>query len=186
MSTIKRKKVSDLLGKKFNHLTVVSYLGKGRYDKHYWGCECDCGGYVELNTSRLTGNTPTRSCGCLRKEALLENRADPRKHGLSGRKIYYIYHSMKSRCYNPNSQRWKYYGAKGVTVCEEWSNVESFCKWAEENGYKEGLSIDRINPDLGYSPDNCEWVTVSENSRRVGVGKRQRKIQQVKVSEERG
>lgn len=175
MSTT-RKKVSDLLGKKFNRLTVDSYLGKGLHDKHYWGCTCECGGYIRLNTSRITGNNATRSCGCIRKETMLENRHDPSKHGLSGSKLYNIYQTMKQRCSNPNNQRWKYYGGKGITVCEEWEEVTSFCKWAEENGYEEGLSIDRINPDLGYSPDNCEWVTVSENSRRVKRGKLQGKI----------
>jgi hypothetical protein len=110
---IVRKKVTDLVGKKFNRLLVVEYLGEGRHRKHRWKCLCDCGNTLELNTSSLTSNRPTKSCGCLRKETLEGNRKDPTKHGLHGHKLYRVYQQMWQRCTNPNSQRWDYYGAKG-------------------------------------------------------------------------
>jgi hypothetical protein len=166
MSTT-RKKVSSILGKKFNRLTVTEYLGKGDYAKHYWLCKCECGKTIRLNTSRITSNNPTKSCGCLRKEVLLGNRCDPTRHGLHKHKLYSVFYAMHYRCYNKNAPRFKYYGGKGVKVCEEWANFVDFYSWAVTSGYKEGLSIDRINPDSDYMPSNCRWITVSENTRRI-------------------
>ena len=76
---------------------------------------------------------------------------------------------MKQRCSNPKSQRWKYYGAKGIKV--EWETVESFYDWAMKSGYKSGLSIDRIDNEKNYCPENCRWVTVSENTRHAHLGR---------------
>lgn len=172
---VQRKPLSDLIGRTFNRLTVVDYLGKRSHGKHWWLCACSCGGFVELNTSRLTGNSPTKSCGCLRKERLKENRADPTKHGytISHPKLYAIYYGMMQRCYNQNSQRYKYYGGRGVDVCLHWrQDVAHFVNWSLEFGYEEGLSIDRRNASIGYCPANCEWVSVSENSRRMNEARR--------------
>jgi hypothetical protein len=166
MSTIKRKPVSDLLGYKWGRLEVVDYLGLGKHNKHYWGCVCECGGRVTLATYRITGKDPTLSCGCLRKEVLSTNRNDPTKHGLHKHKLYAVFHAMHYRCSNENAQRWKYYGGKGIKVCYEWANFPRFYKWAMSSGYKEGLSIDRVDPDSNYCPSNCRWITVSENTRR--------------------
>ena len=85
-------------------------------------------------------------------------------------RLYWILHSMKSRCYNPNVYAYKWYGGKGITICPEWlskNGVENFIEWALNNGYREGLTIDRINPDKPYSPNNCQWITRSENSKRA-------------------
>lgn len=82
-------------------------------------------------------------------------------------KLYKIYHGIKYRCYNPNCKDYRWYGEKGIKLCADWDTYEKFKKWALSHGYKEGLSIDRLNHDLDYSPDNCEWVTVSENSKRM-------------------
>lgn len=83
---------------------------------------------------------------------------------------------MRMRCENKNSQRFKYYGAKGIKICEEWSNFMPFHDWAIANGWRKGLSIDRIDSNKDYSPDNCEWVTVSENSRRMNDSRRTKKV----------
>ena len=167
--SITRKPVSNLVGKKFNRLTVVEYLGVRKWGKHWWRCMCDCGTEVEINTSRITGkSSSTKSCGCLRKESMTKNRADPYRHGLHKHKLYAIYYQMLQRCYNPNSQRYKYYGGSGIHVCSEWQeNFLEFYSWAINNGWEDGLSIDRVDNTKGYSPRNCEWVTVSENSRRM-------------------
>jgi hypothetical protein len=168
------KPISNLLGKSFNRLTVVKYLGKRNHGKHWWLCKCECGGTVELNTSRITGNSPTKSCGCIRKEKLIENRYDPTKHGLHKHKLYAIYHGMLQRCYNPKSQRYMYYGSSGISVCAEWrESFENFFRWAIVSGYKEGLSIDRLDSAEDYTPENCQWVTVSENSRRMNESRRE-------------
>lgn len=165
------KKVSNLVGETFNRLTVVSYLGKRNHGKHWWGCSCSCGGYIELNTSTVK-NGYTKSCGCIRKEKLILNRACPDRHGLHKHKLYAVYYAMLGRCDNPKSQRFKYYGGKGIDVCDDWRfSFEYFYEWAIESGYKHGLSIDRIDSDGDYTPRNCQWVTVSENTRRAHEGK---------------
>lgn len=177
MSTT-RKKVSDLVGFKVGRLEVIAYSGKGAYDKHYWNCVCECGTMTTVNTSRLTGAKPVLSCGCLRKEKLLENRCSPTRHGLHRHKLYAIHCSMKHRCTNPNSQRWSYYGGKGVSVCDEWQDFMTFYSWAISNGYQEGLSIDRIDSDGDYHPDNCQWITVAENTRKSNVRNSRTKVQE--------
>lgn len=92
-----------------------------------------------------------------------KSRRNQRKYGVAATRLYRIWGGMKSRCYNPNQRNYKYYGAKGIEVCEEWkSSFEAFRKWATENGYQEDLTIDRIDGDKGYSPDNCRWTTMSE------------------------
>ena len=176
-----RKPISNLLGKTYNRLTIVKYLGKRKWDKHYWECFCRCGGNIILNTSRITSNSATKSCGCLRKETVLENRKDPTKHGftISHPKLYAIYHNMIQRCYNVNSCSFDRYGGKGIKVCNEWRDDSiEFITWAITNGYQEGLSIDRLNPREGYCPSNCEWCTLSENVRRAGEFRRNEKFKQ--------
>jgi len=170
MRGTKRKMVSDLLGKSFGRLTVTEYIGLGKYDKHYWKCSCECGGEITLPTYRITGKaSATSSCGCLRKERLRENRYDPTTHDLSNTKLYAVFQSMKHRCSNPNSQRFDYYGGKGVKVL--WETVEDFVAWAESSGYTEGLSIDRVDSDGDYCPENCRWISLEENTRRAHLGR---------------
>ena len=163
---------SDLIGYRLGKLEVVKYLGKGKYDKHYWGCSCECGGSVVLPTYRITGSIPTLSCGCLRVEKFKENRHNPTKHGLHKHKLYSVYYAMLYRCYNPNAPRWKYYGAKGIAVCVEWQTFEDFYKWAMANGYEDGLTIDRVDNQRNYEPDNCQWISRSENTRRAHLGRK--------------
>lgn len=93
-------------------------------------------------------------------------------------KLYHIYYGMKARCYNKNNPKYAIYGGKGIRICDEWNNnYESFKRWALNNGYYESneprhLSIDRIDSDLGYSPENCRWITFSENSGRANINRK--------------
>lgn len=89
------------------------------------------------------------------------------EHGLSKTRLYSIYSGMKQRCYNPNNQHYQWYGAKGITICDEWmgeNGLQNFIEWSLNHGYEEHLTIDRRKNDKGYSPDNCQWVTASVNS----------------------
>lgn len=136
----------------------------GRHESN-WLCQCDCGNIVEvLGYSLKSGHT--KSCGCLHEETL---KTIAITHGDSYSKLYGVYISIIDRCYNPNNKRFKDYGGRGIIVCDEWKDSYlNFKKWAVFSGYKEGLSIDRKNNDLGYSPSNCRWVTriVQQNNMR--------------------
>lgn len=149
-----------MIGEKFNRLTVIR-RDTGHRDKTriHWMCKCECGKWVSVATHDLrSGNT--KSCGCLRDE---KARANMTTHGESKTKLYAVWNTMMSRCYNPKTERYNRYGGRGITVCDEWlHNYQAFRDWANSNGYKEGLTIDRIDVDGNYCPDNCRWVSSLE------------------------
>lgn len=88
-----------------------------------------------------------------------------KSHGMTGTRIYRIHKAMRTRCYNPNFPAYKYYGGKGIEICKEWDDFTTFHKWAIENGYEEHLTIDRIDGNKGYHPDNCRWITLADQQR---------------------
>ena len=154
-------KFIDLTGQRFGRLTVISHSGKNKVRESQWLCLCECG-----NSSIVVGtalkNGRTKSCGCLRKEKVHDATT---KHGMCKSRLWRIWHDMKQRCTNPNSRSYKDYGERGIAVCAEWSdNFLNFYKWALANGYAENLSIDRIDNDKGYYPDNCRWATAQEQT----------------------
>lgn len=140
---------------------MFSYAG---YDK--WNCLCSCGSFTTPKAGNLR-NGNTRSCGCLAREALSR-----RTHGLSKTRIYGLYHDMLNRCYRPMGKSFEHYGGRGISVCEEWrSGFETFHKWAMLNGYRRGLTLDRIKVNGNYEPSNCRFVTrkVSARNTRTNV-----------------
>lgn len=154
-------KVKDLTGKRFGRLVVIELAGKSANGKYQWKCKCDCGNYIIVKGNSLTTGH-TKSCGCLEKET---KRVVNTVHGLRKRPLYKVWLNMKDRCYNPNNSHFKYYGGKGIIVCNEWKNdFKTFYDWMSSNGYKEGMSIDRINNSLGYSPSNCRVIPFREQS----------------------
>lgn len=149
---------SDLTGKRFGHLCVTKKLKNGR-----WLCKCDCGNITEVSASNLTTNH-TQSCGCYRNARRIETHTT---HGGSKERLHRIWRGMKDRCANPHNKEYYRYGGRGIAVCDEWvGNYPAFRSWALLHGYSDGLSIDRIDNDGNYSPDNCQWLTVSENSKK--------------------
>lgn len=171
---VSNKTFIDLTGQRFGRLSVTGL--KGSFDNHrIWICKCDCGRMTEVPTnSLLSGNT--KSCGCLRIDNARDVRKSMRtyvgeyKNGQT--RIYRIWHGMCQRCYNLNSDQYKNYGARGITVCSEWrSEPLKFQDWALNNGYDDTLSIDRINPNGNYEPSNCRWVRAEtqQNNRRNNV-----------------
>lgn len=162
----------DITGKRFGRLLVLKEADvKANSERVHWLCRCDCGTEKVVDGVHLRRGK-TISCGCYLKEVSRERfkkmMADAEvpphtTHGFSKSNLYKTWANIKTRCYNKNNKAYKWYGAKGVTMCNEWLN--DFCvfkTWAEANGYKPGLTIDRINPFEGYFPENCRWVTIQE------------------------
>lgn len=150
-------KFKDITGQRFGRLTVLYRLHNIK-GKTKWFCVCDCGNLKEVTLSDLKkGNT--QSCGCLYKDIHT-------KHKKCDTRLYCIFGAVKSRCYNKNNKRYKDYGGRGIAVCDEWKDdFMSFYNWAILNGYKDTLTIDRIDVNGNYEPSNCRWVTPKQQAR---------------------
>ena len=144
-------KLIDLTGQRFGSLVVLEHVGRGK-----WKCRCDCGNEC-VKHSTLLRNGVSNNCGCMTGKKISANDT---KHGGCGTKLYQVWKSMRQRCTNPNNKDYPDYGGKGITVCDEWQDFGVFRDWALMNGYREGLSIDRIDTTEGYSPSNCRWTNV--------------------------
>lgn len=157
-------KLLDLTGRQFGKLTAVKRVGS-KNNIPLWECKCECGNTCFV-TSKLLRSGGTTSCGCYRKENSRKMLSEiVTTHGKSRTRIYTIWRSMLSRCSNPANKAYSYYGGKGITVCKEWSTFDNFYQWAMQNGYADTLTIDRINGDGNYQPDNCRWVTRAEQNK---------------------
>ena len=150
----------DLTGQRFGRLTVVklySHATRKPWRQTRWLCNCDCGNEIIVQNGNLhTGNT--KSCGCLRLENKGAYKPNPNR-------LYNSWHSMKQRCKNKANNRYHLYGGRGIKVCSEWDkSFDKFKEWALSNGYSENLTIDRIDPNGDYCPENCRWIPPQKQS----------------------
>lgn len=161
-------KLIDLTGKKFNSWTVIS-LNRREGKRTYWNCICGC-----------------RQVKIVRADALMNGRSKHCKycnnltHHLSKNILYYTFYKLRARCYNLKATGYKYWGGRGIIICDEWkNNFKAFYDWSINNGWEEGLEIDRINNNGNYEPSNCRWTTSVINNRN----KRNIKLNPQKVEE---
>lgn len=157
----------NLEGQKFGRLLVIKRIDTSKDRQKIWLCKCSCGNFKEVKTSYLTTGDTT-SCGCYQKECEIKNLSAFWKKSSIKKKyprLYRIWDGMKTRCYNKNSKSYKYYGERKIEVCDEWKNsFISFKDWAIKNGYKDNLTIDRVDVNGNYEPKNCKWTTISEQN----------------------
>lgn len=150
---INRNKPADSL------LTAVKFTGNVNFHLRMVDAVCECGNTKEIAATYILRGK-TKACGCTRK---LNCAKIPEFTGDSKR-IRNIWQNMKNRCYNKATKSYPSYGGRGILICDEWlNNYEAFLEWSRANGYQDSLTIDRINNDIGYNPDNCRWVTHKEN-----------------------
>lgn len=158
------KKFEDISGQKWNHLIAIEFSGRNKFGQQIWLFECDC---VLKTRKQLALNNvktgKTKSCGCETKRIVTI------KHGMSGTRLHRIWTNMHYRCYNKKCRRYKDYGGMNIQIHNEWlgtNGFQNFYNWSMKNGYQDNLTIDRINNNFGYSPDNCKWSTNLEQQRR--------------------
>ena len=167
-----------LTGQKFGRLSVVGREGSDAYGAATWFCQCTCGSVCVVRGASLI-NGSTNSCGCLHKELAGKNLVS---HKRAKTRLYVVWKSMKTRCYNPHSNSYKHYGERGITICDEWVNdFQAFYDWAIANGYDKNAprgqcTIDRIDNEKGYSPDNCRWADQKTQQNNKSNNKKKGKL----------
>ena len=155
----------DLTGQRFGRLVVIREGERTPQRRIKWLCQCDCGSQVVVDGVSLRRGV-SQSCGCLRAELAKRKFTT---HGGRSSRIYKIFHDAKQRCYNQSNPDYQHYGGRGIAICEAWlQDFAIFQDWALQSGYHTGLTLDRMDVDGPYSPENCRWVSmkVQQNNKR--------------------
>lgn len=150
-------KTMDLTGEQYGQWTVIERAKKATSGNYKWLCTCSCGNKVEVDGNSLRSGRSTKCRKCVTPHNKTEYSGDP---------IQTIWSGMKQRCYDPKQSRYNSYGGRGIGIHEEWLNDPTkFYRWAYDNGYKKGLSIDRVDNEKGYSPSNCRFIPLEKQSK---------------------
>lgn len=149
----------DWTGYKFSKLTVLHLSEKQDRPHKYWDCLCECGVIVSIASNDIKKGY-IKSCGCFRKEKR-------RTHSKHHTQIYNTWRGMKERCLSQTSYNFSNYGGRGIKVCPEWLDAKLFIDWAEKNGYKPGLTIERVDNDGDYTPENCKFIPLAEQAKNT-------------------
>lgn len=139
----------ELEGKRIGKITILKRIENNKYGQSRWLCRCDCGNEWIIQSSNLWRIKQCKSCS---------NKNRPIKHGDSRKRLNNIYLGMRNRCENPGNSSYEHYGKRGIRVAEEWKDYETFKTWALNNGYDDSKSIERIDVNKDYTPDNCAWI----------------------------